>query len=415
MTELSPEFAKEARKTARGEVPFQAADLFYTRTDPRGVIESASMVFQRLGGFEWDEILGAPHKLVRHADMPRGLFHLLWGRLKSGKQTGYYVKNMDADGRHYWVFGVVSPIEGGFLSTYFKPLSPLREKVETIYAKAHAAETDGLSPEDSAAQIAADLAELGYPTYDVFHSAALSEEWDAKKTYCGDALDPLQKRFVALSASIAQVQAETMEMTDAFKAIRTVPLNMRIIASRLENAGGPISAISVNYSQMLEEMSTWVKTFVDGEESVFALIRNAILRVQFLGFASALYGEMQAALKKEEFSEEVGVDAEAEVVALQSLTEEFMQETRKALTRVETEAGRLGRSVLDMKRYVTGLSSTRMMCKIESASLSNSGTALTGIVDQLDACQDEIEERLARIVDQNAVIQSHTAMLRTLI
>jgi aerotaxis receptor len=68
-----------------------------------------------------------------------------------------------------------------------------------------------------------------------------------------------------------------------------------------------------------------------------------------------------------------------------------------------------------MKRYVTGLSSTRMMCKIENAALANSGEALAGVVEQLDACQNEIEARLSRIVELNAVIQSNTSMLRTLL
>ncbi|CAN0187436.1 unnamed protein product [Chrysoparadoxa australica] len=68
-----------------------------------------------------------------------------------------------------------------------------------------------------------------------------------------------------------------------------------------------------------------------------------------------------------------------------------------------------------MNRFVTGLSSTRMMCMIESASLSESGTALTGIVEQLDSCQEEIEQRLARVMDLNAVIQNNTSMLRSML
>lgn len=97
---------------------------------------------------------------------------------------------------------------------------------------------------------------------------------------------------------------------------------------------------------------------------------------------------------------------------LQAEAKMFRKSAGEALKVVESEATRLGRSVLDMKRYVTGLSSTRMMCKIESAALNGSGDSLSGIVDQLDAGQDEIEARLARIVELNTIIQSNTAMLR---
>jgi len=111
----------------------------------------------------------------------------------------------------------------------------------------------------------------------------------------------------------------------------------------------------------------------------------------------------------------MGIDVEAEIAEVAAHRKKFLDETMGSLQSVEAEAKRFARSVLDMKRYVTGLSSTRMMCKIESAALSNSGTALVGIVEQLDACQDEIEERLARMVELNSVIQSNTAMLRSML
>jgi aerotaxis receptor len=218
-----------------------------------------------------------------------------------------------------------------------------------------------------------------------------------------------------MSRAIAQVQVETSEMTEAFKAIRTVPMNMRIIASRLENAGGPISAISVNYSQMLEEMSTWVTTFVDGDACVFARIRDAILEGQFLGFATAIEQEMIEVFQSVDASYPDEISLAKEAAQLDEMRKQFKKHTSETLNSVESEAKRFGRSVLDMKRYVTGLSSTRMMCKIESASLSSSGSALAGIVDQLDDCQNEIEQRLARVVELNAVIQGNTSMLRSLI
>jgi aerotaxis receptor len=227
-------------------------------------------------------------------------------------------------------------------------------------------------------------------------------------------MEPLQRRFLEMSKAIEDVQREICEMTEAFKAIRTVPLNMRLIASRLEQAGGPISAISVNYSQMLEEMSTWVTTFAGGEACVFARIRDAILNGQFHGFATAVQAEMI-----EQFREEGGgtgpADLKAETAGMEAQRRAFLGHTDASLREVELEARRFARSVLDMKRYVTGLSSTRMMCKIESATLADLGAALSGIVEQLDSCQDEIEGRLARVVELNAIVQNNTAMLRSLI
>lgn len=415
MTELTPQFTADS-SYATSEAQFHLTELFYSRTDERGVIKTGNSVFQRVAGYEWSELIGAPHKIIRHPDMPKAVFQLMWDRLKEGKPTGAYVKNRCKSGRFYWVFALVSPADGGFISTRIKPTSDLFKAVSDIYADlVHREQSDGLSPRDSADILLAEIKKHGFSNYDTFQSNALSTEYAARARLTGQDLDPLQRRFLDMARAIAQVQVETNEMTEAFKAIRTVPMNMRIIASRLENAGGPISAISVNYSQMLEEMTTWVKTFVDGETCVFARIRDAILHGQFLGFATAVENEMIDVFRNVTAIYPDSISVEAEVEEVTAHRQKFLDETARSLDSVEAEAKRFARSVLDMKRYVTGLSSTRMMCKIESAALSNSGTALVGIVEQLDACQKEIEQRLARMVELNSVIQGNTAMLRSML
>ncbi|SMX38415.1 PAS domain-containing protein [Maliponia aquimaris] len=415
MTQPTPSFTADS-SYAGSEATFHLSELFYSRTDPRGVIKAGNCVFQRVAGYEWEEMLGAPHKLIRHPDMPKGVFQLLWDRLKAGKPTGAYVKNRCKSGRYYWVFALIAPAEGGYISTRLKPSSELFGTVSALYADLLQREkSEGLSPRDSAEALQAAIKARGFSTYDAFQSHALATEYASRAQQTGGEIDALQRRFRDMAGAIAQVGVETTDMTEAFKAIRTVPMNMRIIASRLENAGGPISAISVNYSQMLEEMTTWVRTFVDGEACVFARIRDAILKGQFLSFSTALESEMIAGFGTRAAACPERIDVDAEIAEIESHRRTFLEETATSLDSVEAEAKRFARSVLDMKRYVTGLSSTRMMCKIESAALSNSGTALVGIVEQLDACQKEIEQRLARMVELNAVIQGNTAQLRSML
>lgn len=401
---------------ANSEAQFGLAELFYSRTDQRGVIQSGNFVFQHVADYDWPELIGAPHKIIRHPDMPKGVFELLWDRIKAGKPTGAYVKNRSKTGRYYWVFALVSPSDGGYISTRLKPTSEVFGLVSKLYADVLAQEKQqGLSPCESAKLIEEAVQAQGFSNYDAFQSHALATEFAARASGTGGVIDPLQRRFLDMSRAITQVGVETAEMTEVFMAIRTVPMNMRIIASRLESAGGPISAISVNYSQMLEEMSIWVKTFVEGDACVFARIRDAILRGQFLSFATSVEQEMITCFGEKAKDYPDQIDIASEIAEVERHREKFHKDTVAALDRVETEAKRFARSILDMKRYVTGLSSTRMMCKIESASLSESGTALTGIVEQLDDCQKEIEQRLARMVDLNAVIQSNSGMLRSML
>ncbi|MDJ0823503.1 MAG: chemotaxis protein [Paracoccaceae bacterium] len=414
MSELDPTLIQEARGSGIGETHFDLRDMLYSRSDERGVILSGNSVFQRVSGYEWEALKGAPHKLIRHDDMPRGLFHLMWETIKSGQPIGFYSKNCDKGGRAYWVFALVVPVEGGYCSVRIKPTSDMLGKISKIYDELLQQEREEeLTPHRSAARFIEALRDLGFADYQTFQAAALAKELEARAKGLDVSLNKVQKRFMVMSRAIVQVKRETDELTESFKAIRTVPMNMRIIASRLESAGGPISAISVNYGQMLDEMATWVRTFVDGDDSVFARIRTAILNGQFLTFAAALNTEMVTALEADA-DHAAEQDSAVDTEILTNSQAAFLDKAVASLGQVETEAARLGRSVLDMKRYVTGLSSTRMMCKIENATLKGSGNALAGIMDQLDACQSEIEERLARIVELNSSIHSNTATLRSM-
>ena len=402
----------DSHKLMPGEVPFDVAEIFFSRTDERGVIQAGNGVFRRVSGFEWEALRGAPHRLVRHPDMPKAVFWLLWETLKSGKALGAYVKNRSKDGRFYWVYAIASPTEGGFMSVRIKPTSALHQQVITLYDEVLEAEKGGMAPEDSAQLLLQKIEALGFANYTVFSSVALSTEMRERAKRIERPLESWQNRFTAMADAIMQIQRETGEMLEAFRAIRTVPMNMRILASRLENAGGPISAISVNYGAMLDEMTTWVQTFSRGTNSPFARIRDSILTGQFLAFVALVQLEMSQRFGRQSSNSGIDLNIPDEARRLRAQAADYRDRATQALKVVEMEAGHLARSVLDMKRYVTGLSSTRMMCKIESATLEQSGEALAGIVDQLDYCQTAIETRLSHISELNGLIQSNTAMLR---
>ncbi|WP_121631403.1 PAS domain-containing protein [Tropicibacter alexandrii] len=403
-------------RSLTGEVPFEPGEIFYSRTDKRGVIIEGNRTFRRVSGYGWSELKGAPHKLVRHPDMPKGVFSLFWQRLQAGKRMVAYVKNRSKDGRYYWVLALTWPIEEGYLSVRIKPTSDLFAKVQALYADLREAEkTKGLLPEQSAELLLKRIGEMGYRDYESFMADALTAEVKALKRLTGEALSPVEKRFFAMDETIGELNAEIDSLVGVIHSIRTVPMNMRILASRLENAGGPISAISVNYSQMLEEMSTWVQKFVDGPDSTYARIHAAIMNGQFLVCASSVQSRMST-----QFAQDLEGIADATRLledkgTLEREAERYQAAARDSLKLVDTEMRRLGRSVLDMKRYVTGLSSTRMMCKIESAALAHEGKSLAGIVEQLDQCQKDIERSLAKVVELNSVIQTNSSMLGTLL
>ncbi|MDX1808782.1 MAG: PAS domain-containing protein [Sulfurospirillaceae bacterium] len=75
-----------------------------SQTDTRGIITNCNDYFAKISGYTKDELIGKSHNIIRHPDMPRIIFKLLWDRIKNGHNIIAVIKNMAKDGRYYWVF-----------------------------------------------------------------------------------------------------------------------------------------------------------------------------------------------------------------------------------------------------------------------------------------------------------------------
>jgi PAS domain S-box-containing protein len=91
------------------ERTFGEDEIIVSKTDLKGHITYANEVFLNISSYTEDEILGKPHNIIRHPDMPRCVFKLLWDTLKDKREIFAYVLNMAKNGDHYWVFAHVTP------------------------------------------------------------------------------------------------------------------------------------------------------------------------------------------------------------------------------------------------------------------------------------------------------------------
>lgn len=91
------------------ERTFAKSEVIVSKTDMKGLITYGNDVFLRLAGYTLEEVLGKPHNIIRHPDMPKIVFKLLWDRMKAGKEVFAYVINRSRNGDHYWVFAHVTP------------------------------------------------------------------------------------------------------------------------------------------------------------------------------------------------------------------------------------------------------------------------------------------------------------------
>lgn len=175
----------QASVTRSVERPFKIEELFFSATDLKGLILSGNEVFTRISGYSDEELVGAPHNIIRHADMPRCVFKLLWDEIEAGRPIAAYVKNRAKDGAYYWVMATVVPVEGGYLSVRLKPSSAYFEAAQAIYGELRAVEEQIESEnirdrkpaiEASTARLIELLSDAGFGSYQAFmHTALLAE------------------------------------------------------------------------------------------------------------------------------------------------------------------------------------------------------------------------------------------------
>jgi aerotaxis receptor len=119
------------------EVSLQEEDIIVSKTDLTGRITYVNRAFMKIANFSESESLGQQHNLVRHPDMPRGAFKLLWDTLKQGQEFFGYVKNFTSDGHFYWVFANVTPdrdASGQIIGYFSVRTKPSKEAVKTMQA-----------------------------------------------------------------------------------------------------------------------------------------------------------------------------------------------------------------------------------------------------------------------------------------
>ena len=121
-------------------------DIIVSKTDTNGRIAYGNEKFIEFSGFEEADLLGAQHNIIRHPDMPRGIFRFLWDTIASGQELFAFVKNMAKDGSYYWVLANVTPdydVSGrisGYLSVRRAPNRRALPVIEDLYRRMRQAE-----------------------------------------------------------------------------------------------------------------------------------------------------------------------------------------------------------------------------------------------------------------------------------
>ena len=120
------------------EVELSDGAMLVSTTDAQGRITHCNAVFVAISGYDQDELLGQPHNLVRHPDMPPEAFHDMWSTIGRGRPWSGVVKNRCKNGDHYWVLANVTPVvrngkNVGYISVRTKPTRAQIAEAEALY------------------------------------------------------------------------------------------------------------------------------------------------------------------------------------------------------------------------------------------------------------------------------------------
>lgn len=128
------------------EIMMDPNEIIVSKTDLKGRITYGNSTFLKFAGFAEAELIGTQHNIIRHPDMPRGVFKLFWDTLQRGEEIFAYVKNISSDGSYYWVLANVTPSvdESGNVLGYYsvrrKPNPRAVTVVGNLYREMLAAE-----------------------------------------------------------------------------------------------------------------------------------------------------------------------------------------------------------------------------------------------------------------------------------
>jgi aerotaxis receptor len=192
------------------------------------------------------------------------------------------------------------------------------------------------------------------------------------------------------------VTQEQTKLLRSFDALQSIPNNMRIVASRLEPSGGPVSTISENYRASSMVISGRLRSFVAGRDNLCDRVsRQAALALFLLG-SNRVLAEMNAGFA--EATPVEGIDWAREREVLRQLEASTRVDARTAMEKAVVHVGELSRASADIRRLMLGLDTIRVLGRVECGRMRDTGGGLSATIDQLDVFHSDIKSRLESIM-----------------
>lgn len=420
------------------EAPFGIEELFFSTTDTKGRIRSGNAVFTRTAGYTREEMVGQPHNLIRHPDMPRVVFRLLWEHLDRGEPFAGYVKNLAKDGSFYWVMALVVPTDEGHLSVRLKPTTSSFAAIEELYRQLRSIEDEIESSAERGAKRAAmdasegglqdRLGDLGFDDYRGFMRSALSAEVAAREavlhtdraqsrlagvgsgalraaleacetvsTWLSELVGDLA-RYRALQEAMSQRSASLGGLADSS---RVFALNATLAAGRLGPEGAALNEVASLLRQSFDALDGRINDLTEVITPTVGLLADLDAQVA----ASKLQTEMAAVFLYEMVAAGPTEDAIADLAVLTGALSGSVSELLRTLESLASHVRAIGQRSAGIVRQLEAVGALEVNGRIEAARLHDDG----GVAELLLTIRDRVgtaREQLRRAdADGDVVIR----------
>ncbi|MCL2737024.1 MAG: hypothetical protein FWD75_10435 [Propionibacteriaceae bacterium] len=310
-----------------------------------GVITAANTVFVQLSRFNYEQLMGAPHNIIRHPAMPGGAFKLMWDTLQAGDPFCAYVANLAADGSTYSVLATITPLgQDSYLSVRCRPqCDDLHNAATAIYRATRPLELEsraaGLSARDAAAtglqKLAHLLGDAGFATYEDFMNVVLPAEmairWAAPQPRRPDATGPAADLLVATTAlqdALHDWMAHQSRLADVAQHLQVAVPQLRLSMDEALQTG---QTLTRSTSEVFNPVMIWINLWAQMMDSLdnilsqlgqsLTALRQSCLRTVFHLSLTTLHTQTVAQFAVELIDQVTvpGYDEQARMAAINAL------------------------------------------------------------------------------------------------
>ncbi len=419
------------------EAKFNVDEIFFSSTDTKGIILSGNKVFYKIAKYPPEELIGQPHNIVRHPDMPKTVFKLLWDYIKNKKPIIAYVKNMAKDGSYYWVVALVLPIIGKdgkikkYLSIRVKPTSEYFKVIPALYKKLLDIERK-FGVDDALSSLNEELEKLGFKNYDEFMYSVLREEilskWEHLKIKTVDIYpsDEFSKAIYAVfkySKDIDSIYDNIYSKIDKLERfgkilkekseyifnltdnIRLISLNSSVESFKLGSEGTSFSVLSAEMRKNSEIGNKIIEEMKNTTDEISYVLQKivdsiSISKLEILTITQFL---------SEMLSADMASSSEQSLCDLMYLLDQSSQEDLKLSHALNKLLNDISEDIKKLKILIKRLEFLYLNGMVESAhqtetSFSIIFTEVNKLVDSTRGIVTEISNPLIEVIDENKKI-----------